>query len=49
MLYASKRGLINVVKELARARRDIVEYILRTIHIAALRRCVYTMKKRNTL
>ncbi len=28
--YASKRGLINVVKELARARRDIVEYILRT-------------------
>ncbi len=31
ILYASKRGLINVVKELARARRDIVEHILRTI------------------
>ncbi len=28
--YASKRGLINVLKELARARRDVVEHILET-------------------
>ncbi len=28
--YASRRGLINVMKELARVRRDVVEHILKT-------------------
>ncbi len=31
--YALKRGLINVVKELAKTRRDLVEHILRATPI----------------
>jgi len=33
--YASKRGLIDVLKEFARARRDVVEHILRATSVPA--------------
>jgi len=29
--YASKRGLLNIVQELARTRRDLIEHVLRTV------------------
>jgi len=32
--YALKRGLINIVKELARTRRDLVEHVLKTAAIS---------------
>jgi len=33
--YASKRGLINIVKELAKTRRELVEHILKTTPVPA--------------
>jgi len=33
--YASKRGLVNIVRELAKTRRDLIEHILETTPISA--------------
>ena len=33
--YASKRGLVNIVKEFAKARRELVEHILKTTPVLA--------------